>query len=315
MVRRRLHAWWAGLLFALGGACLSWPVWHAPWQAWQTHLDRQDQWDTLTRSVRELKQTQQRQQEAQRDASTDSDAQDTHDTRPPAWRAALQQMAQEQGVSWRSLDMGQPLWVRGAWVCPFELQASGDVMPWLRIWQRLAQRHPGSVWTDSRIAVTASSRAASQAAPQAASQAELHLQWHLPCRIAATHDVTPMDDPFSLSAWQTLHAQRVAAHPSFAALSARWQRPRTPLERFTLDQLHYVGRLDDAHQHVAMVQVRGTSVQEPIHGVQVGQALGANLGTVVQMDSETLTVQEWLRDEAGVWRSRMVRLPWEGPTP
>jgi len=311
MVRRRLHAWWVGLFFALGGACLSWPVWHAPWQAWQTHLDRQDQWDALAHSVRELKQTQQRQQEVSRDAPSPADAADARDTSPPAWRAALQQMAQAQGVSWRSLDMGQPLWVRGAWVCPFELQALGEVMPWLRVWQRLAQRHPGSVWTDSRIAATASSQTASQAAPQA----ELHLHWHLPCRIAANREVTPMDDPFSLSAWQTLHAQRVAAHPSFAALSARWQRPRTPLERFTLDQVHYVGRMDDAHQHIAVVQVRGPSAPAQTHGVEVGHALGANLGTVVQIDSETLTVQEWLRDEAGVWRSRLVRLPWEGPTP
>ena len=94
MVRRRFHAWWVSLFFALGGACLSWPVWHAPWQAWQTHLDRQDQWDALAHSVRELKQTQQRQQEVSRDASSPADAADARDTSPPAWRAALQQMAQ-----------------------------------------------------------------------------------------------------------------------------------------------------------------------------------------------------------------------------
>jgi Tfp pilus assembly protein PilP len=144
-------------------------------------------------------------------------------------------------------------------------------------------------------------------------EASLRLVWRVPCRVDAQPMPDHTDDPFRLSSWQSLHAARVQAPPRSMAPAARWSQPRTPLERFPLDQAHYVGRLFDAHQSIAIVQMRGPSSEVVHYSVKVGQAMGPNLGTVTRLDAQALEVQEWLRDASGEWRSRRVQLLWEGP--
>ena len=287
------------------GAALSWPVWKGAHETWLAHRDREAQREVLSQRVHDLDQQRKRQEARHGPRAATPRPHETpwRDLSPQDVLAALQSLLQAQDLSWRALDMGQPLWVRGAWLCPFEIRASGAVVPWLQVWQHIAKQHPGSVWMASRLLASWPD------------EDNIRLQWHLPCRIEPAEASERLSDPFSLSAWQALHAQRAGADASFAKLSARWHQPRTPLEQFTLDQVHYVGRLQDAHKTLAVIQVRGDASEVHTHSVARADALGAHWGTVTRVDAEAIEVQEWLRDEAGVWRSRVVRLPWEGAGP
>ena len=294
MVKRRVVAWTAAGLSACVGVLLSAPIWMTPLEHWQAHLERQAQWQELAQSVHDLRQT------ASEQSSQTPTPTTARDASPQAMRTLLDQQAKAQGASGYTVELGQALPVRGAWLCPFEIQAAGAVVPWLRAWQSLAQTQEGSVWMAADIRVLS---------PQ---QTVVHLHWYLPCRIESSTASVQLDDPFSEGAWQNLHAQRAQAHPSFAAVSTRWQQARTAQERFSLDQAHYIGRMVDGQKQTAVIQVRGTSAEALTYGVQAGDPLGANLGTVTRVDAQSVDVQEWWRDASGVWRSRWVHLPWEG---
>lgn len=303
MVKPQRQPNWSKWLCMGLGACLSFPIWQAPWSRWQAHREREAQQEALEVNVRELTHARQ-QHPAQTSAPAHAHAQASWPAaQPHEVRAALQRLAQAQGIAWRSMEMTSPRFEQGAWLCPFDLRADGAVLPWLRWWQSVVQQQPETALVAWRIH------------DEAANGPRLQVQLQLPCRIEPVDAPTQVDDPFSLSAWQTLHAQRAQAHPSFQALAARWQQPRTALERFTLDHVHYVGRLYSAHKQMAILQVRGASPEVQTHSVEVGQALGAHLGTVVRVDTQAVEVQEWRRDDAGVWRRHTVRLPWEGDAP
>ena len=53
------------------------------------------------------------------------------------------------------------------------------------------------------------------------------------------------------------------------------------------------------HNKMVVAGVEQTASQPTF----VGQALGAHLGRVAHIDEQAITVDEWLRDDAGVWHA------------
>lgn len=292
-VRKPWQPWAGRFLFALLGAALSGPAWQPAWESWQAHRDQQVQWEALAQNVQELKQTLK--------SPSVSSSPVLGLATPQAVHVQLKEKASAQGQTWSWWEMDVPTPVRAMWLCPFELRATAAVLPWMRWLQDAFREHEGSVLTHLHIQVWPTD------------EASLRLSWRVPCRVDAQQALDHTDDPFRLSSWQSLHDARVQTLPRSLERTARWSQARTTLERFTLDQAHYVGRLFDANQTIAIVQIRGPSSEVTHYSVKVGQAMGANLGTVTRVDAQALEVQEWLRDASGQWRSRRVQLLWEGP--
>ncbi|NML13453.1 pilus assembly protein PilP [Azohydromonas caseinilytica] len=87
------------------------------------------------------------------------------------------------------------------------------------------------------------------------------------------------------------------------ALAAELQRPREPLEAFTLESLRMVGSLArDGHLH-ALVQA-----PDALYRVQLGDHVGPHAGRVVRIAESALTLRELVRDAAGAWSERIATL-------
>lgn len=285
------------LCFALVGAVGAIPLWQPAWDHWRTHREQQMQLADLSQTVTAL-------QQQARTQTTPSLSSAT----PDAVRASLQSLAQAQSLQDWQLQMGLPQTLSTKlWWCPFQVQAQGTSAQWMRWWQDVQRHHAGSVMKGLQL----------QAQPNANVQAQWQLQ--VPCAIApewaSAETQASMDDPFDLPAWKRLHTQRDQAHASFRALAPRWSQARTPLERFTLEQLRYVAYLHNAHRHMALLKVQNADDNEQTHTVEMGQPLGAQLGVVTRINEQALEVQEWLRDASGVWRQHRVSLPMQGVQP
>ena len=285
------------ILFAWIGAALAAPLWWSAWQGWQSHGARQAQWLQLQSEVEALA--------LQPPLNTETNEPWTQ-REPPHIQSELRRLAQESDLQVPHLELGLPLlWpaTPGWWRCPFDLRLKGASASWLLWWQKQTQTYPDSTMTRLQL----------DTLPDGTIQVDLGLQ--VACVLDGQTLALDSGDPFSLRDWQKLHNQQAQSHPSFQALAQRWLQPRAPLEQFSLQQMHYVGHVFDASQHMAVLQVQVSAHEVQTHSVFVGQALGAHLGRVAHIDEQAVTVDEWLRDDAGVWRKHRVRLAFEAEQP
>ena len=132
---------------------------------------------------------------------------------------------------------------------------------------------------------------------------------------AATVPSTPWAerDPFSVQAWVQHQWQQAQTDARVAQWLPHWRRAPTVLTQARDSDLRYRGRIQSQARDVALVQIAGADAAtasgdatrlDRVHAVAVGDALGPDLGQVVQIDDERLVLQQWRRDAAGVWHAR-----------
>lgn len=82
------------------------------------------------------------------------------------------------------------------------------------------------------------------------------------------------------------------------------QRPREPLERYSLDNLSLRGTLADERGIRALVRAQDGVT----HSVGVGDRLGLNQGEVLRIGPDALVLREYLADGKGCWEQRETTL-------
>ena len=76
-------------------------------------------------------------------------------------------------------------------------------------------------------------------------------------------------------------------------------RPREPLEAFSLESLKMVGVLQQNKRTYALVKA-----DEALYKVQVGNYMGQNYGLITRIDENEVVLKEMVQDAAGDWSER-----------
>ncbi|WP_298719487.1 pilus assembly protein PilP [uncultured Oceanisphaera sp.] len=82
------------------------------------------------------------------------------------------------------------------------------------------------------------------------------------------------------------------------------ERPAEVLERYSLDNLSLRGTLGDKRGLSALIRTQDGVT----HRVKTGQRMGLNLGEVVGITTNELTLKEYIPDGRGCWETRTTRL-------
>ena len=192
----------------------------------------------------------------------------------------------------------------GGWTVQLHLQ--GRFADWPSWWER---------WQDRAATATLQRwHIRSLASPHNAAQVRMAWEAHLasPADEGMTRGPDATTDPFDARAWAQHHWQAAQTDARVAAWLPRWQRAPVVLTQARDAEVHYLGHLQSATRAVALVRVAAPAQASPgepapptgtVHGVALGDALGPELGQVVQIDDERLVVQRWRRDAGGVWRA------------
>lgn len=121
---------------------------------------------------------------------------------------------------------------------------------------------------------------------------------------AVPYDAGDLVPPFS--------SAKILSGEAVADKSAPNQdRPKQPLENFSLDELKVVGVILDTRGQYALVQ--SPPPGKPKH-VKVGEYVGQNFGRVTAISKDGITVVETVKDTNGAWMEREVSkvIPREG---
>lgn len=102
-------------------------------------------------------------------------------------------------------------------------------------------------------------------------------------------------DPFAVAsgAGESSGSQANGPHPD-------QNRPKQPLEYFTLDSLSMVGTIGAEGQMVALIQ----DPNKKIHRVRVNQYMGQNYGRVTDIHQDHVDLVELVPNGDGGWRER-----------
>ena len=109
----------------------------------------------------------------------------------------------------------------------------------------------------------------------------------------------PRRDPF-LPTLQAREAQALAGATGEGALKPDTNRPKEPLEEFTLDSLRMVGTITKQKTMFALIKAPDTVV----HMVQVGDHMGQNFGKVIGINETEVTLMEIIPNGLGGWQER-----------
>ncbi len=74
-------------------------------------------------------------------------------------------------------------------------------------------------------------------------------------------------------------------------------RRKELLETYPLDQLKFVGTLEKAKIHYALIRAEQT-----VHRVKAGNFLGQNFGQIVVINETEVTLKESIQDSEGEWK-------------
>ena len=108
------------------------------------------------------------------------------------------------------------------------------------------------------------------------------------------YDVGNLLDPFKLA--------KIGAEQKKnggGGLQPDMNRPREPLESYSLESLKYVGVMTKAKISYAIIQVDSSLYQ-----VRVGSYMGQNFGVITKVSETELVLKELIQDSAGDWVER-----------
>jgi type IV pilus assembly protein PilP len=74
-------------------------------------------------------------------------------------------------------------------------------------------------------------------------------------------------------------------------------RRKELLETYPLDQLKFVGTMEKAKTHYALIRADTT-----VHRVRAGNFLGQNFGQIVAINETEITLKESIQDSEGEWK-------------
>lgn len=106
------------------------------------------------------------------------------------------------------------------------------------------------------------------------------------------YDAGGMIDPYKPSKIQPDQKRGGGFQPDF-------NRPREPLESYSLETLRYVGSLSRNKQTFGLIQADGS-----LHQVRVGSYMGQNFGVVTAISDLEISLRELVQDPAGEWAER-----------
>lgn len=107
-------------------------------------------------------------------------------------------------------------------------------------------------------------------------------------------------NPFSR---RKLHSSEEAPYKPSALLPDMGSRPKDVLENYALDAMVMVGSMQKHGHALALVRV-----DQQIFPVKVGDYLGHNHGRVVQVQEETLSLQEIMQEADGTWTPKITHM-------
>ncbi len=109
-----------------------------------------------------------------------------------------------------------------------------------------------------------------------------------------------LTDPFSEKRiTESNRVESAASATGATLLAAQKGRPRQPLEAFPLESLRLVGSVSIKGQPYALIRL-----DQSIYRVKVGDYMGQNMGRVVAISADEVSLRELVQDGAGAWSER-----------
>jgi type IV pilus assembly protein PilP len=109
-----------------------------------------------------------------------------------------------------------------------------------------------------------------------------------------------LTDPFSEKRiTESNRVESAASATGAALLAAQKNRPRQPLEAFALETMKLVGSVSIKGQPHALIRL-----DQSIYRVKVGDYMGQNMGRVVAISADEVSLRELVQDGAGAWSER-----------
>lgn len=109
---------------------------------------------------------------------------------------------------------------------------------------------------------------------------------------AFIYNAFDLSDPFK--------PRKLKPSASGGAFQPDMNRPKEPLEAFSLESLKMVGLLKQKNQIFAVIK----TPENTIYRVQVGDHLGQNFGKVLAVSDTEVKLKETVQDSAGDWAER-----------
>ncbi len=107
-----------------------------------------------------------------------------------------------------------------------------------------------------------------------------------------TYDAFDLSDPFK--------PRKLSAKGGGGGLQPDLNRPREPLESYSLETLKMVGMVNQKGVTHAVV----ATPDKTIYHVRVGNYMGQNFGLITKITDSEITLNEVIQDSAGDWAER-----------
>ena len=119
--------------------------------------------------------------------------------------------------------------------------------------------------------------------------------------VAASYSFAGQVDPFSDAKLQTGVRQEMSQLSP--QVLAQMNRPKQPLEQYSLDQIQMVGSLTLHGQRYALLKAGNL-----LYRAHVGEYAGQHYGRITQIDENQVVLQELVQDATGDWVQRTATL-------
>lgn len=119
--------------------------------------------------------------------------------------------------------------------------------------------------------------------------------------IPATYGLSEQTDPFSPSKLET--GVRQEMNKLSPEVLAQMNRPKQPLEQYSLDQIQMVGSYKIKGQDYALLKAGNL-----LYHAHVGEYAGQHYGRITQIDENQVVLRELVQDAIGDWVERTATL-------
>ncbi|SCC91437.1 putative Tfp pilus assembly protein PilP [Thiomonas sp. X19] len=117
----------------------------------------------------------------------------------------------------------------------------------------------------------------------------------------ASYSLADQTDPFSPAKLET--GVRQEMNKLSPEVLAQMNRPRQPLEQYSLDQIQMVGSLKIKGQDYALLKAANL-----LYRAHVGEYAGQHYGRITKIDENQVVLQELVQDATGDWVQRTATL-------
>lgn len=117
-----------------------------------------------------------------------------------------------------------------------------------------------------------------------------------PAQVFSPAEFKKADDPFK--------PRVIAVSPTSLEFMAEFRRAKEPLEAFTLDELNFVGMINDNGEPYVLI----TTKDGILHRAGIGNHLGTNFGVISKIEKDNLLVKEIYQESNGDWNERSIQV-------